>query len=302
LGKPGLFQPLSEPPCSYCSTENRKGFVKPGDRVVAWIRGAHNGGAVPLRHFLSAPRVINDTYGLFFYDPDGGYVSMFKKDYGYQFHGWRDGVMIVRGADGTLWSALSGQAIEGLQKGRRLERVPSMMTDWGYWLMLHPESTAYNLFDGRKYRKADLPVGLSPEAKQTMGTVDPRLKPLDWVLGIEQEGRTRAYPLDGAGERACFNDKVDGEPVAIFWHQATRCAVAFSSKLKGRELHFFADSVSPETAPIKDQETGSRWTMAGRAVDGPLRGEELRWISGVQCRWYAWIATFPDTGIFRPPG
>ena len=70
--KPGLHLPLREPPCSYCSTEHRKGLVRDDDPVLAWIRGAHNGGAIPVRHFLAGPRVINDTYGLFFYDPDGG--------------------------------------------------------------------------------------------------------------------------------------------------------------------------------------------------------------------------------------
>ena len=138
LPKPGLYKSLTEPPCSYCSTENRKAFIQPGDRVLAWVRGAHNGGAISIRHFLSAPRVINDTYGLFFYDPDGGYVSAFVKDYGYEFYGWRGGVMVIKGRDGTLWSALTGLAFEGPQKGNRLHRLPSMVTDWGYWLMLHP--------------------------------------------------------------------------------------------------------------------------------------------------------------------
>src|SRR5262245_56797113 len=68
LARPGLFKPLTEPPCSYCSTQNRKNLIRPEDRVVAWLRGPHNGVAIPLRLFLAAPRVINDTYGLFFYD------------------------------------------------------------------------------------------------------------------------------------------------------------------------------------------------------------------------------------------
>src|SRR5205823_6592189 len=28
------------------------------------------------------------------------------------------------------------------------------------------------------------------------------------------------------------------------------------------------------TAPFKEQETGTRWTLPGRAVDGPLKGQE----------------------------
>ena len=77
--------------------------------------------------------------------------------------------MIVQGPDGTLWSALTGVAFAGPKKGKRLERLPSLTTDWGYWRMLHPESTAYNLFDGKKYKVTDLPVGLSQEAKISRG-------------------------------------------------------------------------------------------------------------------------------------
>jgi hypothetical protein len=298
LPKPGLFKSLTEPPCSYVSTQNRKGLIRNDDRVIAWIRGAHNGGAFPLRLFLSGPRVVNDTYGLFFYDPDGGYVSAFKKDYGYEFLGWRRGVMVVKGRDGTVWSALSGRALEGPQKGRQLERVPSLPTDWGYWLMLHPESTTYDLFDGQKYPANELPTALSVEAKETMGSVDARLPQQARVLGVELGNVNKAYPLDGAEERACFTDQVGGESIAVFWYGPTRSAVAFSAHLKDRSLTFYADSVSPETAPMKDKETGSRWTMAGRAVDGPLRGEELAWVRSVQCNWYAWAAEYPDTLLY----
>ena len=297
--KPGLFHSLTEPPCSYCSTQNRKGLVRNDDRVIAWIRGAHNGGAIPIRHFLSAPRVINDTYGLFFYDPDGGYVSAFRKDKGYEFQGWHGGVMIVRGPDGTLWAALSGRSIDGPKKGERLERQPSFPTDWGYWLMLHPESTAYNLYDGNKYPMADLPIELSADARATMGHVDSRLEPETLILGVESTNLIKAYPLNTAQERACFGDNEDGVALAVFWYGPTRSAVAFSTSLKARNLTFYADDSSPETAPFKDKETGSRWTLAGRAVDGPLRGEELQWVNSVQCKWYAWAAEFPQTAVFE---
>src|SRR5438093_371971 len=298
LLKPGLYKALTEPPCSYCSTENRKAFIQPADRVLAWVRGAHNGGAISIRHFLAAPRVINDTYALFFYDPDGGYVSAFVKDYCYEFYGWRGGVMIVKGRDGTLWSALSGRAFDGPQKGKRLQRLPSMVTDWAYWLMLHPESTAYNLFDGKKYATADLPTELSAEAKQNMGEVDGRFQPMTPVLGVEAAGEAKAFPLDQTKERACYLDSVRGESVAVFWYKPTHTAVAWSTRLEDRTLHFYADKDSPETAPFKDKETGTRWTLAGRAVDGPLKGKELTWVNSVQCRWYGWAAEYPQTSIY----
>jgi hypothetical protein len=297
--QPGLFPQITEPPCSYCSTENRKGFIRPEDRVIAWIRAVHNGGAIPLRLFLAQGRIINDTYGLFFHDADGGYVTAFKKDYGYTFEGWRRGVMIVRGKDGTLWSALTGRGIEGPQKGQRLERIPNFMTDWDYWLMLHPESTTYNLFDGKKYTPASWPTDLSAQAKESMGEVDPRLLKLATVLGVEAGNQTKAFPLDNLPERACFLDELGGKPFAVFWYGPTKSAIAFLAQHDGKKLTLYADSVSPETAPFKDKETGTRWSLAGRGIDGPLRGVELEWIPSVQCRWYAWMAEYPDSLLYE---
>ena len=300
--KPGLFHSLTEPPCSYCSTQNRKGLVRNEDRVIAWIRGAHNGGAIPIRHFLSAPRVINDTYGLFFYDPDGGYVSAFKKDKGYEFQGWRNGIMVVKGPDGTLWSGLAGRGLDGPRKHQRLERQPSFLTEWGYWLMLHPESTAYNLYDGKKYPMADLPAEISSDAQATMGQVDSRLEAESLVLGVESGQFIKAYPLNASQQRACFTDHQGDLALAVFWYGPSQSSIAFSTKLKARRLTFYADDASPETAPFKDHETGSRWTLAGRAVDGPLRGEELQWVNSVQCRWFAWAAEFPQTAVYEAKG
>jgi hypothetical protein len=296
---PETFIPLTEPPCSYCSTQHRKRLIDDSDLVLAWIRGAHNGGAIPVRHFLAGPRVINDTYGLFFYDPDSGYVSAYKKDYGYKFFGWRSGVMVVQGRDGTLWSALSGVAFEGPQKGNRLERIPSLTTQWGHWMMLHPESTAYDLFDGQKYQVTPLPDAVNKNAFASRGPVDSRLAAETQVLGVEAGDKTVAFPLSENVERACFSTVIDSQPVVAFWYGPTRSAVAFRSVLENRTLTFYADEISPETAPFKDKETGTRWTLAGRGVDGPLKGQELTWAPSIQCRWFAWSAEYPQTEVWK---
>jgi hypothetical protein len=297
VARPDLYQPLTEPPCSYCVNQDRKRLLPPDEVVLAWVRGAHNGGAFPLRHFLAAPRVLNDTYGLFFYDADGGYVSAFEKDYGFSFYGWRGGVMVVKGPDGSLWSALTGIAIDGPKQGSRMKRVPGMVTTWGHWLMLHPESTAYDLFDGNKYPVADLPTDVSRDALANMGVVDSRLDRFAPVLGIEGDSSQLAFPLDGLAERAVETGEVDGRPVVVFWYGLTRSAIAFSPVVDGQTLTFYADEISPETAPFKDKETGTRWSLAGRGIDGPLRGRELDWAPSLQCRWFAWSHEYPQTAV-----
>lgn len=291
--------PITEPPCSYCSTQNMKSLIRSDDRVIAWLRAAHNGGAFPIRLFLSGPRVVNDTYGLFFYDPDGGYVAAYEKDYGYRFRGWRNGVMVVSSEDGTLWSALTGKAFQGPQEGKVLKRIPSLSTDWGYWLMLHPESTTYDLFDGQRYASKPLPKAISRQSKESATQADSRLESTQEILGVEFSDAQRAYPLPTNLSRACLLDDIGDEEIAVFWYGNTKTAVAFSRKLDGKTLTFYADDISPESAPFKDKETGTRWSIAGRGIDGPLRGKELQWVKSIQCRWFAWASEYPQTTVFE---
>src|SRR5439155_434606 len=82
------------------------------------------------------------------------------------------------------------------KKGQRLERIPSLTTVWSYWLMLHPESTAYNLFDGKKYSLVDLPREMTVQATEWVNKVYSSLEPLANVLGVEVGSAMKADPFD----------------------------------------------------------------------------------------------------------
>jgi hypothetical protein len=298
-GKLGSPAPLVEPACSRVAIQDRKRLVRADDRVVAWIRtGQNGGGAIPIRLLLTVPRVLDDSYGLFLYDADGGYVGAYRRNHGFEFHGYRRGVMVVRSHDGTLWSALTGAAFQGPRAGERLERIPSLLTTWGQWLRLHPQSTAYELFDGHTYPAAEIRADLSGAVRDSMGRVDSRLDPLSNILGVEAGLATRAYPLDGSGDHVCFEDSVDGKPIVVLRYRPTETAAAYRPTLGGRHLSFYPDRDGPEPACYKDRETGTRWTLAGQAVEGALKGNQLDWLSSVQCRWYAWAAEYPGTTIY----
>src|SRR5213595_318363 len=133
--RPDAFTTLVNPACSHCRDEakRRAADLKPGDRVLAWTRGYSDGGAIPVRFFLAPYRVISDSYGVFVYDPDAGFARGFAASYDFRFHGWRNGVMVMRHKDGTLYSCLSGLAFDGPKKGTRLKPVPAVVSDWGWW-------------------------------------------------------------------------------------------------------------------------------------------------------------------------
>src|SRR5262245_25372601 len=162
VARPDAFKTLVNPACSHCIDEagRRQGELRADDRVLAWIRGYSDGGAIPYRFFLNPYRVISDSYGVFVHDPDAGFARGFAPSFDFRFHGWRNGVMVMKHKDGTLYSCLSGLAFDGPKKGTRLEPVPTLACDWGFWLTRYPGGVAYKMFE--KYR----PVELSPELNE----------------------------------------------------------------------------------------------------------------------------------------
>src|SRR6266566_5999286 len=115
FGDPAAFPTLVNPQCSHCRDEakRRAGELRDDDRVLCWLRGYSDGGSIPMRFFLNPYRVISDSYGVFVYDPDAGYARGFAPSYDFRFHGWRNGVMVMKHKDGTLYSCLSGVAFDG---------------------------------------------------------------------------------------------------------------------------------------------------------------------------------------------
>src|SRR5262249_12875682 len=125
------------------------------------------------------------------------------------------------------------------------------------------------------------------------------------VLGVVEGTQARAYPLDLLAQAGLIRDTVAGQPRVLLWDHATRTAVAYrplaspprTDPAPPRPLTL---ELAPTgvAAPFIDMETGSRWDIAGRAVEGDLKGWTLSWLDGVQVKWFAWAAEYPETSIF----
>jgi hypothetical protein len=309
IAHPDAFKTLVNPMCSHCRDEakRRAGELRDDDRVLTWLRGYSDGGAIPIRFFLNPYRVISDTYGVFVYDPDAGFARGFAPSLDFTFHGWRNGVMVMKHKDGTLYSCLSGVAFDGPNKGNRLEPVPTLVSDWGYWLKRYPGAVAYHMFD--KYQPFELPNEANAESvKSRPAKGDDRLPGDSVVLGVTRGKHVRAYPVDGLARKGLIHDGVAGEPWVILWHEPTRTAAAYLSiasppkKDAGapRPVTLALDRPGTDT-PFIDKETGSRWDIAGRAAEGTLKDWTLTWLDGTQVRWRAWAAEYPETALGGKP-
>jgi hypothetical protein len=68
----------------------------------------------------------------------------------------------------------------------------------------------------------------------------------------------------------------------------------FDPTIDGRRLLF-----RYENGRFRDQETGSRWNILGKAVSGPLQGRSLKRIPHGDYFAFAWLAFKPATEIFE---
>jgi hypothetical protein len=306
LARPEAFKTLVNPECSHCVDEakRRAGELRDDDRVLAWVRGYSDGGAIPYRFFLNPYRVISDTYGVFIYDPDAGFARGFAPSLDFRFHGWRNGVMVMQHKNGTLYSCLTGRAFAGPNKGDSLKAVPTLVTDWGHWLKRYPGGVAYKMF--AKYQPVELPTQTNEDSRKSRGPADKRLPDDTLVLGVAAGKASRAYPLDGLAKRGLIREEVDGVPRVVLWYGPTRTAAAYRSLAsppkkdggKPRPVTLVADA-KMVLAPFTDKETGSHWDIAGRAVAGELKDWTLEWLDGTQVKWFAWAAEHPETSIYR---
>ncbi len=51
---------------------------------------------------------------------------------------WRDSLIMMDRETKTLWSHVTGEALRGVFKGRRLEAIPVVQTTWERWRTAHP--------------------------------------------------------------------------------------------------------------------------------------------------------------------
>src|SRR5262245_40059495 len=323
VARPEAFETLVNPACSHCRDEakRRAADLKPDDRVLCWTRGYSDGGAIPMRFFLSPYRVISDSYGVFVYDPDAEYARGYAPSYNFRFHGWRNGVMVMKHKDGTLYSCLTGLAFDGPKKGTRLQSIPTLTSDWGFWLEHYPQAVAYHMFD--KYQPVELPKEVNEDSRKSRRPTDDRLPAETRVLGVWTGKQARAYPIEALMKTGFIEDKIDGATCHVLWQPKTNTAAAYraeaSAPRKYEGPRHNADGEAPPekepegpkktvtllvdaknaAAPFVDKEARSRWDIAGRGVEGELKGWTLTWVDSTQVKWFAWAAEYPETTIYQ---
>ena len=215
-------------------------------------------------------------------------------------------IMYDRNTEDSLWPQMAARAACGPREGQPLTRYPVVEMTWGGWKELFPESAVVgvDLFDTDSYSVN--PYGTAyenPDSPDYLGfpisRADDRRLPKERVLGLPAAAGQPpvAFPfhaMEAQGDAWVAEFAYLGEPAVVFWDRGWFSAVVVRPVAGGQRLTFRV-----EEGAIIDNETGSRWSVAGLATDGPHAGERLAIIPEAYVAfWLAWSAFHPDTELF----
>ncbi len=305
---------------AYDSVTDADEWMGDAEPVLA-VEAGGEARAYPLRVLIWHP-IVNDELGskpvLATYSPLTNTALAFERRVGiaaplFQASGALrfNNQLLYDEATESWWQQGTGEAVAGELAGSRLALLPGLLISWAEFKRAYPNDAALSVnagfagdYDFNPYFDADF----NPPEALHGGELDPRMPAHARVLGLRAGGEALAVPLSGL-DAGPAQFEFGGAPTVVFWAPGTASALshidiargrdvgaaaAFDSRVDGQRLTF-----SREGKLFVDAQTGSEWSVSGRAVGGPLEGRRLQPAPQTNSFWFAWAALNPGGEIFR---
>jgi hypothetical protein len=272
--------------------------------------------AYPVR-MMAYHRIVNDHLGgppiLVYYDPTSALGAVYdpvvdSKELTFDIAGDSFGVPMVKDRQtGSLWNAVTGEAVQGQNLGRKLKRITCWMTTWSAWQKAHADSWvlkeegSQSMHYVQRATQATCAVPmLHPGSKN-----DSRLPVDALVLGISTDKATDAATVESIVKAGAINIQIGGKPSLLIGDSSGAAAVYEVPETARGDLQDKAHKTKPlrfmrtKGGAIRDDQTHSEWSIEGRAISGPMKGTSLVPMDFVRARWYAWSAAHPGTSVIH---
>jgi len=214
----------------------------------------------------------------------------------------------------SLWTHFDGQAIVGVLAGDHLEPIASPLMSWEEFVEAYPTGKVLDWTETgfeRDYGRNPYEGYDNPDTDPFLfrGVVDDRERAKQRVVGISLDEASVAYTMKlvASGERSVTPATVGGNDLVILW-QTGQSSALDDSRIGGGDdvgsVGVFVPVI--DGAPVTltadgdtfvDEETASRWNIAGIAIGGPLEGSRLERVEHLDTFWFAWSTYRPGTAL-----
>ncbi len=305
--------PLDHPDAAYVEAYVRKAASDPG-AVEARVVGLHIDAqpiAIP-HNILWWHEIVNADLGrrrvAITYCPLTGSALVFDataigtRRFGVSGLIFQNNLVMFDVETESLWPQLCRTGVAGPREGTALVQVPAIEMRWDAWKARHPNSLIVSERTGFDRDYTAYPYRYYETSRHLLfplaGDADERRPLKERVFGLPDGDGGWAFPFD---ELAALSPTVAltahraGQDIVVLWDAAARAAAAYRPETTdGQRV-----SLRGAGSGYLDDDTGTRWDVEGRALEGPLAGARLVPVpDGFVAFWFAWAAFHPQTRIF----
>ncbi len=194
---------------------------------------------------------------------------------------YREGDQLLTDRTGTLWSQLTGKPVEGALAGSGIELglLPVVLTTWGSWLGLHPETRV-----------------LSPETENQPESLDPGPETSS-IYGLVAGEIAKAYPVDRLAQEKVVNDELAGRPVVLVWEPRADAKNRTIRAYERGDRTFAPNERTFMGLTFLVDQDGHPWRLGDEALTTP-DGKSLPRLPGRLSLQTGWLAAYPSTLIY----
>jgi hypothetical protein len=167
----------------------------------------------------------------------------------------------------SLWSQITGEALYGKSKGKRLDMLPAVFVSMQTWLKMHPKTKVLDMLTvqhkGWFYTSKDLTKG--------------KAEGQALAIGLRHEKTTLAIPMSHLHQHPRLEVELDGIPLLVVWQQEDAAVLVYQRPVE--DFH------------IKDYDL-----LTGKAKEGE---SELQRFPYIPTYLKAWQTYYPDGKVLQ---
>ena len=201
---------------------------------------------------------------------------------------------------GSWWQQVSGEAIQGPLKGKKLTPMDHDELTFALWKREKPTGRVLKpdekIAAAGGYVPADWEATVGKMRVTTAQQLDSSLPPRTIVIGVAIGNAARAYPFEALQKQNPIIDTLRGTPLIVVMSEDGQSVRAFERKVEGQEREFF---LKPNSSPLRlMDDQGTEWDFAGTALNGNLAGKQLMRIAVLKDYWFDWKTYNPNTSVY----
>lgn len=212
----------------------------------------------------------------------------------------------------SLWQQFTGKAIVGDLIDTELETINSSIvsfedikTHYPNTEILSKETGYFREYGNNPYTGYD-DINQSPF--MIKDDIDPRLAPMRRVATVSLNNKDKAYSYKILRDKKVINDEFENKKLTLFYKDQiasalddkviskskdTGSVVIYDRNIDGKIYDFYYKDA------YYDKQTNSKWNIFGKAIEGDLKGTQLKTVVHGSHFWFAWAVFKPQTIIYK---